>query len=65
MYLPLIPACKHQRFSLTDHMRETLVNALEDVARDVGMVGETKGLEKLQDVMTEAKEKVKMICATL
>lgn len=39
-------------------MKETLVNALEDVAREVGMSIETTGLEKLKDIMTEAKETV-------
>lgn len=45
--------------SVTDQLREGLVHALENVARDVSMTKKhTDGLERLQDIMTEAKEKV-------
>lgn len=47
-----------QRISVTDHLRESLVHALEDVARDVSITHkDTSGIDKLQDIMTEAKEK--------
>lgn len=44
-------------------MKETLIQSLEDVARNVEKVGaETTGIDKLQAIMTQAKEKV---CAPL
>lgn len=39
-------------------MKDSLINTLEDVARDVRMGLQTTGIEKLQTIMTEAKEKV-------
>lgn len=39
-------------------MKETLIHALEGVARDVSVGAEATGLDKLQVIMTEAKEKV-------
>lgn len=39
-------------------MKDSLINTLEDVARDVRMELQTTGIEKLQTIMTEAKEKV-------
>lgn len=50
----------HQRLSVNSHMKETLIQSLEDVARDVVKTG-TTGIEKLQTIMTEAKEKVSAI----
>ena len=51
---------ENQRLSVNTHMKETLIHTLEDVAR--GVVGaiqtETTGIDKLQTIMTEAKEKV-------
>ncbi|CAM9594416.1 unnamed protein product, partial [Hapterophycus canaliculatus] len=38
-------------------MKESLVHALEDVARGVTVGFETSGIDKLQTIMTEAKEK--------
>lgn len=39
-------------------MKETLIQSLEDVARDVVKIGADKtGIDKLQAIMTEAKEK--------
>ena len=55
----------HQRLSVNDHMKETLIQSLEDVARDVVKDGpETNGIDKLQTIMTQAKEKVYM-CAII
>lgn len=48
----------HQRLSVNTHMKDSLINTLEDVARDVRMGLQTTGIEKLQTIMTEAKEKV-------
>lgn len=46
---------------MTDHLHDSLIHALEDVARDVGVAHKgTSGLEKLQDIMTEAKEKASL-----
>eukprot|EP00903_Cladosiphon_okamuranus_P020676 g18985.t1 len=47
-----------KRLSVNAHMKETLIQSLEDVARDVVKVGaETTGIDKLQTIMTQAKEK--------
>lgn len=56
---------EHQRLSVNDHTKDTLIQSLEDVARDVVKGGfETTGIDKLQTIMTQAKEKVRTyICA--
>lgn len=42
-------------------MKETLIHTLEGVARDVvGVQTRTTGIDKLQTIMTEAKEKVRI-----
>ncbi|CAM9534676.1 unnamed protein product [Ectocarpus sp. 6 AP-2014] len=46
-----------KRLSVNTHMKDSLINTLEDVARDVRMGLQTTGIEKLQTIMTEAKEK--------
>ncbi|CAM9359212.1 unnamed protein product, partial [Ectocarpus sp. 8 AP-2014] len=46
-----------KRLSVNTHMKDSLINTLEDVARDVRMGLQTTGIEKLQAIMTEAKEK--------
>ncbi len=52
-------ASKTQRLSVNTHMKETLIHTLEDVARDVvGVETRTTGIDNLQTIMTEAKEKV-------
>lgn len=45
--------------SLSDYLREALIQDLESVAPGLTVSGaEVSGLQKLQDIMTEAKEKV-------
>ncbi|CAM9731047.1 unnamed protein product [Scytosiphon promiscuus] len=46
-----------KRLSVNDHFKESLVHVLEDVARGVSVGIETPGIDKLQTIMTEAKEK--------
>lgn len=41
-------------------MKESLVLAQEAITQNVGAI-KTSGLEKLQDIMTEAKEKARLI----
>lgn len=58
---PCSPLRHPQRFSINDHITKNIASAMEDAARDVGMADETSGIEKLQNIMTEAKEKVDCI----
>eukprot|EP00752_Nemacystus_decipiens_P005981 g5402.t1 len=46
-----------KRLSVNDYLKENLIQSLEDVARDVVKATETTGIDKLQTIMTEAKEK--------
>lgn len=49
----------NQRLSVNSHMKETLIQSLEDVARGVVKIGaEATGIGELQTIMTQAKEKV-------
>lgn len=43
---------------MTDHVKDALIHALENVARGMGSGAEAQGIQKLQDIMTNAKEKV-------
>lgn len=53
------PNTEHQRLSVNSHMKEALIHSMADVARDVVKVAdETTGINKLQTIMTQAKEKV-------
>ncbi|CAM9523503.1 unnamed protein product [Pylaiella littoralis] len=45
-----------KRLSVNAHLKETLIHALEGVARDVRVGTEATGIDKLQTIMTKAKE---------
>lgn len=59
MFATSAPHAAHQRLSVNNHMRDSLVHTLEDVARGVAAGMERSGIQKLQTIMTEAKEKVR------
>ena len=50
-----------KRLSVNDHMKESLELAQAAIDQGAGTAIQTTGLQKLQDIMTEAKQKARLL----